>query len=80
MLYEGMKRAYQIYDRLDPEMKRAASEIAAKYPYPTEYVAEVIVANGFDIEKAEEKIKQGLLMEEGLCMTLSFRGRQEERR
>ena len=62
MLYEGLKRAYPIYDRLDPEMKRAASEIAAKYPYTTEHVAGVIAANGFDIEKAEEKIKRELLV------------------
>lgn len=62
MLYEGLKRAYQIYDRLDPEMKRAASEIAAKYPYQTEHVAEVIVANGFNVEEAEKQIKRELVL------------------
>ena len=56
MLYGELKRAYPTYNRLDPEMKKAASEIAAKYPYCTEHVAKVIVANGFDKEKAEEQI------------------------
>lgn len=58
MLYGELKRAYPTYNRLDPEMKKAASEIAAKYPYCTEHVAKVIVANGFDKEKAEEQIKR----------------------
>lgn len=62
MLYEGLKRAYPIYDRLDPEMKRAVSEIAAKYPYSTEHVAEVIVANGFNVEEAEKQIKRELVL------------------
>ena len=62
MLYGELKRAYQTYNRLDPEMKRAASEIAAKYPYCTEHVAKVIVANGFDKEKAEEQIKRELVL------------------
>lgn len=56
--------AYQTYKWFDPEMKKAASEIAAKYPYCTEYVAKVIVANGFDKEKAEEQIKQELVLGE----------------
>ena len=43
-------------------MKKAASEIAAKYPYCTEHVAKVIVANGFDKEKAEEQIKRELVL------------------
>lgn len=62
MLYGELKSAYPIYDRLDPDMKRAASEIAAKYPYCTEHVAKVIVANGFDKEKAEEQIKRELVL------------------
>ena len=62
MLYGELKRTYQTYNRLDPEKKRAASEIAAKYPYCTEHVAEVIVANGFDKEKAEEQIKRELIL------------------
>ena len=62
MLYDELKRAYPIYNRLDPEMKKAASEIAAKYPYCTEHVAKVIVANGFDKEKAEEQIKRELIL------------------
>ena len=62
MLYGELKRAYPTYNRLDPEMKKAASEIAAKYPYYTEHVAKVIVANGFDKEKAEEQIKRELIL------------------
>ena len=62
MLYDELKRAYPTYNRLDPEMKKAASEIAAKYPYCTEHVAKVIVANGFDKEKAEEQIKRELIL------------------
>lgn len=62
MLYGELKSAYPIYDRLDPDMKKAASEIAAKYPYCTEHVAKVIVANGFDKEKAEEQIKRELVL------------------
>lgn len=62
MLYDELKRAYPIYNRLDPEMKKAASEIAVKYPYCTEHVARVIVANGFDKEKAEEQIKRELIL------------------
>lgn len=62
MLYGESKRAYPTYNRLDPEMKKAASEIAAKYPYCTEHVARVIVANGFDEEKAEEQIKRELIL------------------
>ena len=62
MLYDELKRAYPIYNRFDPEMKKAASEIAAKYPYCTEHVARVIVANGFDKEKAEEQIKRELVL------------------
>ncbi|NBI71680.1 hypothetical protein D3Z50_11510 [Clostridiaceae bacterium] len=62
MLYGELKSAYPIYDRLDPDMKKAASEIAAKYPYCTEHVAEVIVKNGFDKEKAEEQIKRELVL------------------
>lgn len=62
MLYGELKRAYATYNRLDPEMKKAASEIAAKYPYCTEHVAKVIVANGFDKEKAEEQIKRELIL------------------
>ena len=62
MLYGELKRAYPTYNRLDPEMKKAASEIAAKYPYCTEHVAKVIVANGFDKEKAEEQIKREVIL------------------
>ena len=62
MLYGELKRAYPTYNRLEPEMKKAASEIAAKYPYCTEHVAKVIVANGFDKEKAEEQIKRELIL------------------
>ena len=62
MLYGELKRAYPTYNRLDPEMKKAASEIAAKYPYCTEHVAKVIVANGLDKEKAEEQIKRELIL------------------
>ena len=58
MLYGELKSAYPIYDRLDPDMKKAASEIAAKYPYCTEHVAEVIVKNGFDREEAEKQIER----------------------
>ena len=62
MLYGELKRAYPIYDRLDPKMKKVASEIAAKYPYCTEHVAEVIVANGFNTEEAERQIRQELVL------------------
>ncbi|MEY8234620.1 hypothetical protein AALA36_02680 [Lachnospiraceae bacterium 66-29] len=62
MLYGELKSAYPIYDRLDPDMKRAASEIAAKYPYCTEHVAEVIVKNGFDREEAEKQIERELVL------------------
>ena len=62
MLYGELKRAYPTYNRLDPEMKKAASEIAAKYPYCTEHVAEVIVANGFNTEEAERQIRQELVL------------------
>ena len=62
MLYDRLKKEYPKYNRLDPEMKKAASEIAAKYPYCTEHVAKVIVANGFDKEKAEEQIKRELIL------------------
>lgn len=62
MLYGELKRAYPIYDRLDPEMKKAASEIAAKYPYCTEHVAEIIVKNGFNKEEAEKQIERELVL------------------
>ena len=62
MLYGESKRAYPTYNRLDPEMKKAASEIAAKYPYCTEHVAEVIVKNGFDREEAEKQIERELVL------------------
>jgi len=62
MLYGELKRAYPTYNRLDPEMKKAASEIAAKYPYCTEHVAEVIVKNGFDREEAEKQIERELVL------------------
>ena len=62
MLYGELKRAYPTYNRLETKMKKAASEIAAKYPYCTEHVAKVIVANGFDKEKAEEQIKRELIL------------------
>ncbi len=41
MLYDRLKKEYPMYNRLDPEMKKAASEIAEKYPYCTEHVAEI---------------------------------------
>jgi len=62
MLYGELKSAYPIYDRRDPDMKKAASEIAAKYPYCTEHVAEVIVKNGFDREEAEKQIERELVL------------------
>ena len=62
MLYGELKSAYPIYDRLDPDMKKAASEIAAIYPYCTEHVAEVIVKNGFDREEAEKQIERELVL------------------
>ena len=62
MLYGELKSAYPIYDRLDPDMKRAASEIAAKYPYCTEHVAEIIVKNGFNKEEAEKQIERELVL------------------
>ena len=62
MLYGELKSAYPIYDRLDPDMKKAASEIAAKSPYCTEHVAEVIVKNGFDREEAEKQIERELVL------------------
>lgn len=62
MLYGELKSAYPIYDRLDPDMKKAASEIAAKYPYCTEHVAEIIVKNGFDREEAEKQIERELVL------------------
>lgn len=62
MLYGDLKRGYLFYNRLDPEMKKVASEIAAKYPYCAEHVAEVIVKNRFDKEKAEEQIKRELVL------------------
>lgn len=42
MISEDIKRAYAVYNLLDPEMKKVASEIAAKYPYNTEHVARII--------------------------------------
>lgn len=66
MMYEELKRKYPIYNMLDPEMKKAASEIAAKYPYSREHVAKVIAANWFDRERAEEQIKRELLLGKGL--------------
>lgn len=62
MLHEELKRAYPIYSRLDPEMKKAASEIAAKYPYTTEHVAEMIVKHGFNREEAEKYIRRELVL------------------
>lgn len=62
MLYGELKSAYPIYDRLDPDMKKAASEIAAKYPYCTEHVAEIIVKNGFNKEEAEKQIERELVL------------------
>ncbi|WP_251490904.1 hypothetical protein [Otoolea muris] len=62
MLYDESKRAYPIYSRLDPEMKKAASEIAAKYPYCSEHVAEIIAANGFNKEEAERQIRRELVL------------------
>lgn len=62
MLYGESKRAYPTYNRLDPEMKKAASEIAAKYPYCTEHVAEIIVKNGFNKEEAEKQIERELVL------------------
>ena len=62
MLYGELKRAYPTYNRLDPEMKKAASEIAAKYPYNTEHVARIIVANGFSKEEAEKYIRRELIL------------------
>lgn len=62
MLYGELKRAYPTYNRLDPEMKKAASEIAAKYPYCTEHVAEIIVKNGFNKEEAEKQIERELVL------------------
>lgn len=62
MLYDRLKKEYPMYNRLDPEMKKAASEIAAKYPYCTEYVAEIIVKNGFNKEEAEKQIERELVL------------------
>lgn len=61
MLYDEYERTHPIYDRLDQETKKAASEIAAKYPHCTEYVAGVIVKNGFDREEAEKQIIRDLV-------------------
>lgn len=59
---DRLKKEYPIYNRLDPEMKKAASEIAEKYPYCTEHVAAIIVANGFNKEKAERQIERELVL------------------
>ena len=62
MLYDRLKKEYPMYNRLAPEMKKAASEIAAKYPYCTEHVAEIIVKNGFNKEEAEKQIERELVL------------------
>lgn len=62
MLYGELNRVYPIYDRLDLEMKKAASEISAKYPCCTEHVAAIIVANGFNKEEAEKQIERELIL------------------
>lgn len=59
--FENIKQNYPIYDRLDPEMKKVASEIATKYPYCTEHVAEILVANGFNKDEAEKQIMRELM-------------------
>ena len=55
MLYGESKRAYPTYNRLDPEMKKAASEIAAKYPYCTEHVAKVLWRMGSTKRKRKNR-------------------------
>lgn len=62
MISEDIKRAYAVYNLLDPEMKKVASEIAAKYPYNTEHVARIIVVNGFSKEEAEKYIRRELIL------------------
>ena len=62
MLYYRLKKEYPMYNKLDTETKKAASEIAAKYPYHTEHVAEIIVKNGFNKEEAEKQIERELVL------------------
>lgn len=59
---EDIKRAYETYSRLDPEQKKAACEIAKKYPCTTEYVAGVLVEKGFNQEEAENYIRKQLIL------------------
>lgn len=59
---EDIKKAYAVYSLLDPEQKRIASEIAAKYPYTTEHVARVLSMTGFNQEEAEKYIMRELTL------------------
>lgn len=54
---EELIRCNQSYYRLDPEMRRVASEIAKKYPCTTEYVANILLAHEYDQEEAEKHIE-----------------------
>lgn len=59
--YENISTAYPVYNRLDPQMKKVAYEMAVKYPYCTEHIAKIIVANGFDEKEAEKQIQRELM-------------------
>lgn len=62
LLNEEFVKAYQALDRLDLETRKEAIEIATKYPCSAEYVANVIMAHGFDREAAEMYIQQQLML------------------
>lgn len=59
---EDIKRAYAVYNMMDPEQQKAACEIAKKYPYTTEHVAKVIVVHDFNKEEAEKYIMRELTL------------------
>lgn len=62
LLNEKYVKAYQALDRFDLETRKDAIEIATKYPCSAEYVANVIMAHGFDKEAAEMYIQQQLML------------------
>ena len=62
LLNEEFVKVYQAMDRLDLETRKRAIEIATKYPCSAEYVANIIMAHGFDKEDTEMYIQQQLML------------------
>ena len=58
---EELIRCNQSYYRLDPEMRRVASEISKKYPCTAEYVADILLTYGYDQEEAEKHIEREMM-------------------